>query len=76
MERPREVSLYYNDTLNSHFLLPFSEGREERFIMSVTLPNYVELHRGAGGVVPCDVVLTEGRRSYLKLLKVLVPQPT
>lgn len=58
--------------LNSHFLLPFSEGREERFIMSVTLPNCAELH---GGVVPWDVVLTEGRGSYLELLKVLVPQP-
>lgn len=73
MERPREVSLYCNNTLNSHFLLPSSEGREERFIMNVTLPNYVELH--GKGVVPCGIFLTEGRGSYLELLKVLVPQP-
>lgn len=73
MERPGEVGLYCNDTLNSHFLLPSSEGREERFIMSVTLPNSAELH--GERVVPCDIVLTEGRGSYLKLLEVLFPQP-
>lgn len=55
MERLREASLYCNDTLNSHFLLPFSEGREEGFILGGALPNYVELR---WEFVPCDVVST------------------
>lgn len=71
MERLRETSLYCNDTLNSHFLLPFSEGTEEGFILDVTLPMYVELH---WKLVPCDVVSSEGGLIF-KLLKVPIPQP-
>lgn len=53
MERQTEVSLCCKDTLNSNFLLPFSEGREERFIMSVTLPNWVELRTGGSCPLWC-----------------------
>lgn len=55
MARLRKASLYFNDTLNIHFLLPFSEAREEGIILVVTLPKCVELH---WEFVPCDVVST------------------